>query len=183
MYCSCWIYRQPTVTMKLLYALICDEIYKKSKRYEDESIRGDQGGECWNWSPPVGPTANWSLDLAPWSGAQPKTRLVGPRRAAYKEEVGTDGSSYEVHHGCYCSPPQTLIWSERVGCSGGKHHRHRLLYHAGISSTTPSLDRRRHCTDRRRQRADPHHRTRDAGSSSSGREGFSSVPLSVFLFS
>ena len=51
---------------------------KRSKTYKVKSIRGDQGGECWNWSPPVGPTDNWSLDLAPWSGAQPKTRLVGP---------------------------------------------------------------------------------------------------------
>jgi len=148
--------------------------YKRSKRYEGESIRGDQGGECWNWSPPVGPTANWSLDLAPWSGGQPKTRLVGPRRAAYKEEVGTDGSSYEVHHGCYCSPPQTLIRSERVGCSGGKHHRHRLLYHTGISSTMPSpalplhcaSPPRLHCTGRRRPWADLQCGTRHGGATS-----------------
>ena len=48
--------------------------------------------------------------------------LVGPRRAAYKEEVGTDGSRYEVHRH-HCSPPQNPNPIREGGCSDGKCHR------------------------------------------------------------
>ena len=55
--------------------------------------------------------------------------LVGPVVQPHKEEVGTSGSGYEVH--CrHCSPPQTLIRSEGVGCSGTapRHLTRRRLH-------------------------------------------------------
>ena len=138
--------------------------YKRSKRYEGGSIRGDQGGECWNWSPPVGPTANWSLDLAPWSGAQPKTRLVGPHRVAYKKEVGTDGSSHEVRRR-HCSPPQNPNPIREGGLqrreAPPRHHR-RLWPATLVHRRRCYRPRHRHhvVSARRCPSADPHRRTR-----------------------
>ena len=47
---------------------------------------------------------------------------MGPHRAAYKEEVGTDCSRNEVRLPSF-PHLETLIRTERVGCSGGKRHR------------------------------------------------------------
>jgi len=67
-YCSCWIYRQLTVTMKLLYALICDEIWKEVKRMKlkvKDEIKGENVGLI-STSWPNGQLGLW---LALWSGA------------------------------------------------------------------------------------------------------------------
>jgi len=95
----------------------------------------------------------WTLTRALIGGAQPMEGWWAPVAQPHKREVRTNGTNDEVHR-CHCSPPQTLIRSERVGRSGGKHH-----WHSYSTAPPPSC---LHCTDRRRPCADLHRRMRDS---------------------
>jgi len=132
-----------------LYTYAKSKHHGKSRQISYTQYLVESSPYCWNWSPPVAPTDNWSLDLAPWSGAQPKTRLVGPRRATNKEEVGTDCSRHEVRLPPLFPTSKTLTRSEREAAAAG-------------SATTPSPERRHHhvVSARRCPSADPHRRTR-----------------------
>jgi len=86
------------------------------------------------------------LTYRPDRGPSPRRGWWAPVAQSYKEEVGTDGSGYEIRRR-HCSPPQNPNPIREGGCSGGKRH-HAIT---GLPSplhrctTTPSR-RRLPCT-------------------------------------
>ena len=95
----------------------------------------------------------WTLTHALIGGAQPIEGWWAPVAQPHKREVRTSGTTHEVHRRHFPTS-KTLIRSERVGCSGGKHHRRCHFtarhHHAFVKVAAASVPRVLHpCVPRR----------------------------------